>query len=438
MPQWKYILKRTVATGAGARKALALKIRQGIRTRKLTIELPVMKIETTPGREFYIGLAVNDERCESGRPPDYLIELFDAVGLHLSAADLATWPTAPEDVDEFLKGSFEWDYLTIPLHFEPGLATELPDSLNETEEIEAAENREAYDRLLWWCSSKASGTVTQLSEITGKLGLTGLEGSVWGVIKNLSLLGHLDVSLEARGWTWRVAPLTVVETASGEAAFLAGAQSAKWRDRLVEKAGATLDGSHGGPSKLSLPSDSLAALETILGFAPRSAAHATERWAELLPTLEEWQATLVPDPDIGAQPHHYSLERYSGNRFTKVNGNDPPSGFYRVERQGEQFRPKHVFRTANGRWLNGDFSSLRFLALTSDSSKPRARQLADGTLLIPWLQRWPTLYERALVLASGQLPSVRATGVDKLLVYATVPAAASEKLAAKLGVKLTS
>lgn len=434
MPQWKYILKRTVAAGAGARKALALRIRQGIRTRKLTIELPVMKIETTPGREFYIGLAVNDERCEPGRPPDYLIELFNAVGMRLSAADLATWPTASEDVDAFLQGSFEWDYLTIPLHFEPGLATELPDSLNETEETEAVENREAYDRLLWWCSSKASGTVTQLSEIAGRLGLTGLEGSVWGVIKNLSLLGHLDVSLEARGWTWRVAPPTLVGTASGERAFLAGAQSAKLRKRLVETAGATLDGSHGGPSRLSIPSDSIAALETVLGFAPRSAAHATERWTELLPTLGEWQRTLVQDPDIAAQPHLYSLERYSGNRFTRLTGDDPPSGFYRVQRQGEQFRPKHVFRTADGLWLNGDFSSLRFLALT----QPQARQLANGTLLIPWLQRWPTLYERALVLASGQLPLVQEIGADKLLAYAAVPAAASRKLAAQLGVNLTS
>ena len=337
-----------------------------------------------------------------------------------------------------MQGSFEWDYLTIPLHFEPGLAAELPASMNETEEIEVAEDREAYDRLLWWCSSKASGTVTQLAEITGKLGLTGLEGSVWGVIKNLSLLGHLDVSLEARGWTWRVAPLTVVEPTSGEAAFLAGAQTGRLRDRLVEKAGATLDGSRGGPSRLSLPSGSLAALETVLGFAPRSTACATERWAELLPTLEEWQATLVPDPDVAAQPHQYSLERYSGSRFGKVTGDDPPSGFYRVERQAEKFRPKHLFRDANGRWLNGDFSSLRFLALSIGSPKPKARQLADGTLLVPWLQRWPTLYERALVLASGQLPSLQATGVDKVLAYAAVPGMAARKLAAKLGVKLTS
>lgn len=434
MPQWKYILKRTVASGAGARRALALRIRQGIKTRKLTIELPVMKIETTPGREFYIGLAVNDERRESDRPPDYVIELFEAVGMRLSTADLATWPTAPEDVDEFLRGSFEWDYLTIPLDFESGLAAELPTSLNETEEIELVEAREAYDHLLWWCSSNASGTVTQLSEVTGKLGLTGPEGSVWGVIKNLSLLGHLDVSLEDRGWTWRVAPLTVVGTASG-GAFLAGAQTGKCRDWLVEKAGATLEASHGGPSRLSLTSGSLAEL-TVLGFSARSVACATERWAELLPTLEEWQATLVSDPDVAAQPHQYSLERYSGSRFTRVNGDNPPSGFYRVKRQGEQFRPKHLFRAANGCWLNGDFSSLRFLGLSI--GEPKARHFPDGTLLIPWLQRWPTLYERALVLASGQLPSVQASGGDKVLAYAAVPGMAVRKLAAKLGVKLTS
>ena len=90
----------------------------------------------------------------------------------------------------------------------------------------------------------------------------------------------------------------------------------------------------------------------------------------------------------------------------------------------------------NQRWLRGDWYGLRFLAydsvgldfeVTYDSS--------TNNLLIPVDERWPMLYERALVLASGSLPGraenpkwLRYSGVSSELVYL---------LAEKLNVSIT-
>lgn len=440
MPEWRYILKRTVAHGHAARIALANLIKNRIRAMRRTIELPVMKIETNPGHEFYIGLAVNDESCGNESPPDYVIDLFVQIGQPLSARDFDTWPTPPDEVDGFLHGSFKWDSMTSSLQFEASPAITLPTSLTDAEEIEAAQNPEIYDRLHWWCSSKEFGTVAQVAEVADALGLNELEGSVWAVLKKMSLLGHLDVFQDQdRDWVWRIAPLTVVEAASNSTAFLAGALSGRLRKQLVAKLAAEIGSTNGGPSRVIIPPNRIADLDSTIGFNARRAGNASDHWANLLPGIKDYQATLVPDPAIANEPHQYSFERYSGGAFVQLNGQGFRSGFYRVQRSGQQSPPKLVFRTADSRWLNGDFATLRFLSLT-DGQQAKARHYPDGTLVVPMTQRWPSLYERALVLASGQLPSTQSVGdgTGRLLAYRTIPKNVAQTLGSKLNVTLTS
>jgi hypothetical protein len=54
-------------------------------------------------------------------------------------------------------------------------------------------------------------------------------------------------------------------------------------------------------------------------------------------------------------------------------------------------------------------------------------------LILRGLDRWPALYERALVLASGLLPSQSANG---LLHYSGIPLELAHALAKRLGVEL--
>jgi hypothetical protein len=334
-----------------------------------------------PGATFYLGLAVNDPSCGDDAPPEYVNELFDRLNLPLNHYERGWWPLRGEQVEQFLQGVSEYDHLTSPLDFERLPVPELPASLVDAEEIEATKNPEAYDHLLWWCSSKTFGTVAQIAEVASALGLTELEGSVWAVLKKMSLLGHLDVFQEQDGhWVWRIAPLTVVEADTNSEAFLAGALSGKLRNQLVAKLGAVIDSTNNGPSRVGLPTYRIAELDSIVGFAARRVGTAASRWATLLPGIQEWQSSLVADPAIAAEPHQYSFERYVAGRFVHVNGQDLPPGFYRVQRNGQQFLPKHVFRATNSCWLNGDFASLRFLSLAVGGQQPQVRLLADGTL----------------------------------------------------------
>lgn len=440
MSEWRYILKRTVAHGRAGRIAMANQLRNRIVAMGRTIELPVMKVETSPGREFYIGIAVNDDRCGDERPPEYLIDIFSQIGRPLVGADLATWPTSADQVDGFLRGSFEWDHMTKPLIFEAAGLPVLPASLTETEEVEAVENRDSYDRLLWWCSCKGTGSISQLSEISSALGLNDLEGGVWGILKKLSLLGHLDVfQNEDREWSWRIAPTTVINQVPNQPSCVAGAMSGQMRQRLIQMAGATLDGTNGGPSRILVPSDRIGLIATAIGFMPRQVECPLADWAQRLPTLAEWQDSLIVDPAIAAEPHQYTFSRYNGGIFVPVNNHDLPAGFYRVQRNGNNSSPKHVLHTEGGRWLNGDYASLRFLSLGLLGQKPKAQRHADARLAMSSYHRWPSLYERALVLASGQLPAMLRTNEGlRILTYSGIVGEAAVLLAGKLKVDLIS
>jgi hypothetical protein len=442
MPEWRYVLKQAPGSNRGARLAIITRVKGMVKALRRTLELPMIRFNARlSGATFYLGIAVNDASCGDEAPPDYVEELFLRLGMPLSQYERAWWPQRGEDVEQFLQGVSEYDHLTSPLKFERLTAPILPASLTDAEEIEAAQNPEAYDRLHWWCSSKESGTVAQLAELAAALGLSELEGSVWAVLKKLSLLGHLDVFQDQdREWVWRIAPLTVVETATNATAFLAGALSGKLRNQLATKLGAVIDPTNGGPSRVGIPTDRLAELDSIVGFASRRAGAASSRWATLLPGIREYQTILVPDPAIASEPHHYSFKRYSGGGFVPVNGQELPSGFYQVQRNGQQFLPKHVFRTADSRWLNGDFATLRFLSLAVGGQQAKARHYPDGTLIVPMIQRWPSLYERALVLASGQLPSIQSVAdrTGRLLAYRTIPKDVAQTLASKLDVTLAS
>jgi hypothetical protein len=58
-------------------------------------------------------------------------------------------------------------------------------------------------------------------------------------------------------------------------------------------------------------------------------------------------------------------------------------------------------------------------------------------LAIPLEQRWPEIYERALVLASGQLSTYRRTEQNWCLVYERISPKLATQLTSKLGIKLT-
>ena len=89
----------------------------------------------------------------------------------------------------------------------------------------------------------------------------------------------------------------------------------------------------------------------------------------------------------------------------------------------------------NQRWLRGDWYGLCFLSYHSVGRDFEALcDFSTNNILIPKDERWPLLYERALVLASGTLPS-RAEN-PKWLRYSGVSSELIQLLSKKLNVSI--
>ena len=70
------------------------------------------------------------------------------------------------------------------------------------------------------------------------------------------------------------------------------------------------------------------------------------------------------------------------------------------------FLPKD--KSKDNKWLSGDWYGLRYLSRVYVEEKCQTFYDANTMCLaIPVNYRWPDFYERALVLASGKLPSLR-------------------------------
>jgi hypothetical protein len=133
-----------------------------------------------------------------------------------------------------------------------------------------------------------------------------------------------------------------------------------------------------------------------------------DRLAHLLPTLQEWASSLQELP--GLLPQSFDKLRFDGVDFVETPLADE-SGFYQLWPIGHEKvqveRPRYTayFDRDTEKWRRGDWYGLRFLAYSVTGIRcvvtydPELQQLA-----VRYSQRWPELYERALVLASGQLP----------------------------------
>jgi hypothetical protein len=135
----------------------------------------------------------------------------------------------------------------------------------------------------------------------------------------------------------------------------------------------------------------------------------------------------------GIVPSIYEWKRFDGNDFVScISPNQ--TGMYQMWRIEESDRPSYTlfYDQESASWRQGDWYGLRFLALQHSGFECIARyDRASGRLAIPVSQRWPEIYERALVLASGQLPTYQ----NSWLVYENVPMEVISLLTDKLNVK---
>jgi hypothetical protein len=140
--------------------------------------------------------------------------------------------------------------------------------------------------------------------------------------------------------------------------------------------------------------------------------NAAERLANLLPPIEVWPDTL--QVLFGITPHIFDIRRFDGSGFVDEVFEGKKSGFHELwpPTGGGQppCAPKYTlfYDAKRDCWLRGDWYGLRYLALWLEGESCEVQYEQDaGRLAVPQNWRWPELYERALVLASGRLPVYR-------------------------------
>ena len=314
-----------------------------------------------------------------------------------------------------------------------------------------------FDRFLQWLSAAGEGRWESFLRVARILGVAADAPNARRLFRRLVLLGHLESSPDGRAWS--IAPPVVVRSAAQlQSAFWCGCRSGSLLQSLptlwqVSDPVPQPDGFGPAMRPIVLPTERgdqwlSASTEPPTWHTPSWGGPVAERLAALLPHIDEWVKTLQPiatltPPDAVEQWDLASASFLNapGFRIDPTGRCHGTTGLYRLA-FGEAPSVYHltVFLDSTSppgrQLLRGEWYGLRFLALHRCGKYLKAvwSDADDGTLAILVRQRWPLLYERALVLASGLLPDNTTNG--RYLYYRGVPLALAQSVADQLGVKV--
>lgn len=308
-------------------------------------------------------------------------------------------------VEEFAR-RLRYESLVVPDAGDPFAEEEDEDlSLGEVELTQR------FDRLLVWMSAHAEGSFATLDSARRALGI---EIDTRRVLRALRLLGHCETSRD--GSRWSIALSTLVPT--GYHCFvLAGGRDAALLQALREQfpTEEMTQPSGAGPAAFRVrtaePGD-------LSGIGVHVVPQADRALAAALPQIDGWVAMLE---DLPLDPAGFTMRRLDGGRFEDVGAFVGKAGLYQLERTGPHTRAFHLYFSPELGWLRGEWTGLRFLARLREFGKARCTFEAETQrLFVPFDWRWPEIYERALVLSSGQLPTRDDDGRGAWLVYSSV------------------
>lgn len=420
------------------------RIRGVVQAQKQTRLIPAVKIERRPRRQFYVFLAVDD--AEGERLPDEVVTILQRVGL----SGRRLWPIEPASVRSMTSSTELETHALNTLAYtslwsnDAGDPFDLSDMPFNAINIDDTSLGERYDLLVIWLSASAEGTWRTFARVCAVLKLTDDTKKARSIFRRLILLGYIESSDD--GQKWSICPSTLVQCAvDSEVRFLTGQRAPK----LIAQLGTCFScetipqPGYEGPSCVKchggLLADSLVQ-ELQIG----SVGVASVQLAKLLPDLVGWKDTLVTIDRFNTARYD-EIEIWNGDRYITCDT------FY--ERDGQYFGDAGMYRLTKGigtnasqiilyfdqsnqRWLRGDWYGLRFLAADNDGRDfELIYDSSNNDILIPAAERWPLLYERALALASGMLPSPAEN--PKWLRYSGVSNELVQLLTEKLNVSIT-
>ena len=404
-----YVAVNTV----GKPKLVFDRIRQIVQLHGLTRTIPVVKLEKKTSRQFYVFLAV--ENSDGLQFPDDVATILQQANLN----GKPLWPIKPAEI-KLMKGLAELEthsFNAIPytsLWFnDVGDPFDLSDSFSDMKDTDDPLLEERYSQLLYWLSANAEGTWQTFARVCDVLKLSNDIKRTRSIFRRLTLLGYIESSED--GQKWSICPTTLVQCAANqEVYFLTGQQTPKLLNQLKEKS--QLENipqpDYQGPSCVKV--QGVFPEEFSVNGSRIVFAGAASVWlAQLLPDLAGWKNVLPVIDRLTTTT--YNIEIWDGTQFIQDDlfyerhgRYFGESGMYRLTKKEENnlYRIVLYFDEPSQRWLRGDWYGLRFLAYNAAGRYFEVKYDSSANeILIPIEERWPMLYERAMVLASGMLPS---------------------------------
>lgn len=377
------------------------KIADYVRNQRLSQEVPAVYLEKKAHGQFYVFLAVaTDGPTKKSSALNTLIKMLGQDRLAIYEYD---------EIKRMVSGKIDTKSFARRLNYTIRFDISPPDPFDLAGPIHSASRpithqTENFNKLLYWLSATGKGNWTNFHATCKVLGMT----EPGRVLRRLRLLGHLEV--DGNGQHWQVCPACLVQ--SGPLTyFLAGQRNGSLLARLKGIAGLTITKTaqpdEAGPETIHLTFTEVGAVEQIcreLGL--RWAGRASLHHASILPDVAGLKM-LYPTVTVG-DTAVYRIERWEAGQFQN-NGFDRETGFYRLtHRLATENDPPPInfyYDARDQTWRRGDWYGLRYLAQVADGETVQALyDPTEGCLILPFDQRWPDLYERALVLSSGKLP----------------------------------
>lgn len=382
--------------------------------------IPVALVEKKPRGDFYIFVAV--EGPAPGVVPSEVEAFFQSGAL----GQPLPYVFEREQIRGMVSGEVDVQDFARRIPYRPPEAFLWADPFDDVPDahtvhlLDPVAECKQFERLLSWLSAVGTGSWSLFQGACLGLGLSG-EGSgrrgAQRVLRGERLLGNVEISPEGTHWT--VAPTTLCQISEGVAAenpqefVLCGARDSALLQALCRLADVqTCPQESGAGSPTITVRGSLEDLRSQLGTKAFVTSQSSLMLATVVPAITDWPLYLPELPNIN--PHLFDCKRFDGRSFVDE-AFAGRTGFYELwqpKPQSAWTPPQYpdyraFFDATRNRWVRGDWYGLRYLSHTTQQARcPVQYQASTRRLAVPYEWRWPELYERTLVLASGRLPRV--------------------------------
>lgn len=390
----------------------------------------------TRSREFYLFVGIHSS--QKGEIPDN-------VELVLNHLGHASGDFYYDEIKTMVSGEIEIREYARTIAYQVPKHVETPDPFAasvETTQDEPTTNLDStsFNRFLYWLSATGTGSWNTFHQVCFTLGMAANAKVPRRVFRRLRLLGHVEYL--DKGTKWTICPACLVQIGDSQTYFLAGQRALQLVQQFsrIGRVSTLFQPEHQAPDCLQFTFDHESELQRVIGAAKnicevQLAGNAAYELATILPDLTGWQASLQTISKEAIPIGLYTCQRWFNNTFVDYSFRFETGLYQLMSREDIPNAPRFTlfYDASSGQWLRGDWYGLRFLAQQQSGQAISAHyNSALHQLAIPVDNRWPDLYERSLVLASGLLPRYQ----DGWLYYTHISVDLCELLAEKLNVQV--